>query len=327
MVAIDKPVVKNQVKARLADNSYENAQLPAQSDLVIIIPAFNEARFIGSVVLKSRRFTNAVLVIDDGSTDDTALIAHSAGAIVLSHKTNQGKGTALNTGFRAARQYQPSVIVCLDGDGQHTPNEIALLLEPIQSQQADIVIGSRYIGSNNQIPRSRVFGHRIFNFLIRHASGKDSSDSQSGFRAFSPLALEVLSFCSQDFSVESEMQFLALEHNLRVIEVPVTITYQDPPKRSLLLHGLSVFNGILRLVGQHRPLLYFGLSGSIVLGSGILFGFRVINIFSQSGQLAVGTAFISLLFSMIGMMLITTGFSLHSIRALLIDLINTLSNR
>jgi len=133
--------------------------------------------------------------------------------------------------------------------------------------------------------------------------------------------VEDLSFCSQDFSVESEMQFLAQEYGLCVEEVRATIRYTDPPKRSVLAHGMQVLNGVLRLVRHHRPLVYFGTSGGIALLIGIGWGLRVIHIFRRTSQLAIGYALISVLFSMMGTILISAGFTLHSIRALLIEIL------
>ncbi len=290
-------------------------------NVVVVIPAFNEERFIGSVVIKASHIAKTVIVVDDGSGDATSQIAKDAGAIVISHQDNLGKGAALNTGFCAARQYNPQVVACMDGDGQHMPEEIDKLIKPIVLQGADIVIGSRYLEKTCNVPWHRTMGHRVFNFLTRLTSGVSVSDSQSGFRAFSPRAVEVLSFCLQDFSVESEMQFLAQEHGLWVEEVPATIRYMDPPKRSVLVHGMQVLNGLLRLAGQHRPLVYFGASGGIALMIGIGSGIRVMEIFRRTSQLAVGTALISVMFSMIGTIMISTGFTLHSIRALLLNLI------
>lgn len=299
----------------------QKSEVPQDLKVVVIIPAYNEERFIGSVVIKARRFTKTVIVVDDGSCDSTCQIAKDAGAIVISHQENLGKGAALNTGFSAARQYNPQVVACMDGDGQHMPEEIQHLIKPIVLQGVDIAIGSRYLDPTNKVPRHRSWGHQAFNLLTRLTTGVTVSDSQSGFRAFSPRALEVISFCSKDFTVESEMQFLAQEHGLRVKEVSATIRYSDPPKRSVLLHGLQVLNGVLRLVGQHRPLVYFGTSGGIFLLIGIGWGIRVVDIFRRTSQLAVGYALISVLFSMIGMIMISTGFTLHSIRALLLDLL------
>lgn len=320
MVAVDKTSVDTAAQTELIDELSDLSQPLTDTTLVVIIPAFNEARFIGSVVLQSRLFTDRIIVVDDGSTDSTAQIARSAGASVVCHEHNQGKGAALNSGFREARRLDPQVVVCLDGDGQHLPDEIDRLVEPIINHEADIVIGSRYIGPGSQVPRHRVWGHRLFNLFTRFASGVYSSDSQSGFRAFSPRALRAVTFCSHDFSVESEMQFLAKEYDLRMIEVPITICYPDPPKRSVLVHGMRVLNGLLRLVGLRRPLFYFGFPGSIVLIFGILLGVRVVEIFSRTRQLAVGSALLSILLSMVGMILFSTGFTLHSIRALLTEL-------
>jgi glycosyltransferase involved in cell wall biosynthesis len=308
VVAIDKSSVDTTPRSKLPGDLIPPGELTSQADLVVIIPAYNEARFIGSVVLQARRFTDQVIVVDDGSTDDTAQIARSAGVTVVSHECNQGKGGALNTGFRTARQFDPQVVVCLDGDGQHLPNEIDLLIEPIIAQEADIVVGSRYMGTFNQVPRHRVWGHQLFNLLTRYASGVESSDSQSGFRAFSPRALQAISFCSQDFSVESEMQFLAQEHDLRVVEVPITIRY------------MRVLNGVLRLIGQHRPLFYFGVPGMFLLVSGIAWGIWVVERFNQTHQLAVGTALVCVLLSVFGLILLSTGIILHSVRGLLLDL-------
>jgi hypothetical protein len=209
----------------------------------------------------------------------------------------------------------------MDGDGQHMPEEIEQLIRPVLLEGVDIVVGSRYLGPTSAIPRHRYWGHKVFNYLTRLTSGVSVSDSQSGFRAFSPRALKVSSFCSQDFAVESEMQFLAQEHRLRVKEEKVTIHYTDPPKRSVLVHGLQVLNGVLRLFGQHRPLVYFGISGGIAILIGMGLGLRVVYIFRHTSQLAIGSALISVLFSMVGTILISTGFTLHSIRALILDLL------
>jgi glycosyltransferase involved in cell wall biosynthesis len=290
-------------------------------NVVVVIPAFNEERFIGSVVIKASHFARTVIVVDDGSSDATSQIANEAGAIVISHENNLGKGAALNTGFCAARQYNPQVVACMDGDGQHMPEEIEQLIRPIVLHRADIVIGSRYLEKTCTVPWHRVLGHRLFNFLTRLSSGVSVSDSQSGFRAFSPRAVEVISFCSQDFSAESEMQFIAQEHSLRVKEVSATIHYTDPPKRSVLVQGMQVLNGVLRLAGQHRPLVYFGTFGGIALLIGIGWGLWVFYIFRRTSQLAVGYALISVFCSMIGTILISTGFTLHSIRALLLNLL------
>ena len=290
--------------------------------LVVVIPAFNEERMIGSVILRTRKYADAIIVVDDGSTDATAEIADAAGAIVVRHEHNLGKGAALNTGLHSAREYDPSIVVTLDADGQHSPEELAHVAAPILADQADIVVGSRYLEKKSRVPIQRIWGHHAFNFVTNHASGVALSDSQSGFRAFSARALGAMSFHSTGFSVESEMQFLAQEHHLKVTEVPVTIHYFDKPKRPVVVHGLMVLNGVLRLIGQYRPLLFFGVPGVLSQLMGFALAIWVIDAYQKSGTLEVGFATISMLLVIMGMLALFTGIILHSVRGLLLDLVS-----
>lgn len=297
-------------------------EMADSSKVLVIIPAYNEERFIGSVVLKVRQHAESVIVVDDGSTDGTAEIAQAAGAVVVKHPTNKGKGAALNTGFQRARQLEPEVVVLLDGDGQHLPEEVPILIAPVVRGEADIVIGSRYLQKRSQVPAHRVWGHQAFNWLTNIISGTRITDSQSGYRAFSARALELISFNSESFSVESEMQLLARQHNLRLAEVSVTIRYPDKPKRSVIAHGLTVLNGILRLVSQHRPLFFFSIPGVLLLLAGLGWGAWVVMLFNIRHELAVGYALISVLLSIVGTLALFTGIILHSVRTLLLELVS-----
>jgi glycosyltransferase involved in cell wall biosynthesis len=292
--------------------------------LIAIIPAYNEERFIGSVVLKAKKYVDTVMVIDDGSTDLTAEIAQTAGAVVIPMGHNRGKGAALNFGFQKARELGAHTVVILDADGQHRPEEIPTVLAPIQEERADIVVGSRYLERKSRVPFARILGHRFFSSFTNWLTGTHITDSQSGFRAFSSKALQEIDFNSRDFSVESEMQFLASQKALRLIEVPIIIQYTDSPKRPVISQGVSVLNGILRLIGQHRPLLFFGVPGGFVLILGLLWGAWVVDIYSRTHTLAVGYALISVMLSIIGAFTLFTGIILHSIRALLHELIDPL---
>jgi glycosyltransferase involved in cell wall biosynthesis len=230
---------------------------------------------------------------------------------------------ALNTGFRKAVELSPDVVVTIDADGQHLPDELPAVASPVLNGEADLVIGSRYLEDRSDVPKRRVFGHRIFNWITKAASGTSTSDSQSGYRAFSPKALQKISFSSDSFSVESEMQFIATQHDLRLREVPITILYKDAPKRSLLRHGVVVLNGILRLVGQYRPLLFFGLPGVLIMFFGFGWALYVVEIFSRTRELAVGYAILSVMLSVIGMVGFATGIILHSVRSLITDLMGS----
>jgi glycosyltransferase involved in cell wall biosynthesis len=288
-------------------------------NVVVLIPAYNEERFIGSVVLKARRYATIVIVIDDGSSDATADIAARAGARVVRHVSNQGKGAALNTGFGKARELAPDAIVMIDGDGQHCPEEMESVLAPVLNGDADIVVGSRYLEHRSDVPRHRVMGHWGFNLLTKLASGTPASDSQSGYRTFSPRAIEAISFSSQGFSVESEMQFWVHDLGLRLKEVPITIRYQDKPKRNVMKHGLLVLNGILQLVGQYRPLLFFAIPGLVLLLAGLASGFVFLERYMQTQQLAGGYVLMAVMFCSLSFVLISIGIMLHSVRAQLLE--------
>ncbi|MCL4294096.1 MAG: glycosyltransferase family 2 protein [Anaerolineae bacterium] len=282
--------------------------------IVLVIPAYNEERFIGSVVLKARKYADTVLVIDDGSTDATAEVAAAAGAIVVRCEQNQGKGIALSTGFCKARELAPDVVVTIDGDGQHVPEEIETVAALVLEGKADVVVGSRYLEPTSQVPPHRIWGHHLFNFITNQMSGVSLTDSQSGFRAFSPRALRTLSFQSQGFSVESEMQFLVSEHKLKLTEAPITVYYHDKPKRPVIVHGLMVLNGILRLMGQYRPLLFYCIPGVFLLLAGLAWGLQVLNIYDTHSELAHAYFLISVMLFLVGALVLFAGFFLQTVR-------------
>jgi glycosyltransferase involved in cell wall biosynthesis len=297
---------------------------PEQSARVIaLIPAYNEERCIGSVILRARAYVDDVIVVDDGSRDATARVAEAAGAQLIRHSENRGKGQALTTGFRAARKLRPDVLVILDSDGQHSADEIPLLVAAMREQEADMVVGSRFRDAEQlaKIPHGRRMGLRAVTTVTNVLSGVHVSDSQSGFRAFSARALNLLTFRGAGFSVESEMQFLAREHGLNIVEVSISADYEDPAKRSPVVQGLGVLNGVLRLVGQTRPLLFMGVPGLLALMLGVFMGLAVVSIYITSEKLAVGYALISVLCMVMGTMSLFSGIILHSVRALLLSML------
>jgi glycosyltransferase involved in cell wall biosynthesis len=291
---------------------------------VALIPAFNEERFIGSLVITVRPFVDHVVVVDDGSSDRTVEIARSAGATIVQHITNQGKAAAVNTGFEYLRQHSPRAIVMLDGDGQHRAVDIPAVLDPVLAGEADVVVGSRFLELKSEIPLYRQVGQRGLNIVTNLTSGVNLSDTQSGFRAFSREAIEQLCFRKAGFSLESEMQFLVCDHKLRVMEVPIQVVYADPPKRNPYKHGMQVVNGVLQLVGQTRPLLFFTAGGLATLLVGLTLGAYIIHIYAQSGDLAIGYGLITVILCVIGVLLLFAGIILHSTRGMLLELRNSL---
>jgi glycosyltransferase involved in cell wall biosynthesis len=298
----------------------DGPQIRTRPRVVAIIPAYNEERAIGSVVLKTVPVVDEVIVVDDGSRDGTADLAVRAGATVVRHDVNKGKGVALRTGFRHARERHPDAVVTIDADGQHMPSEIPAVAQPVLEGRADIVVGSRYLQPTSDVPLARIWGHRFFNFVTNRSSGVPVTDSQSGFRAFSTRAIENFTFTSNSFSVESEMQFVARERGLRLVEVPIVIRYDDPPKRNVFVHGLVVLNGIMRLIGQHHPLLFFSLPGLLILLMGLGLGMYVVEQYTTYQELAIGYGLITVMLLTIGHVSFFAGVILHSVRGLLLAL-------
>ena len=177
------------------------------------------------------------------------------------------------------------------------------------------------------MPAVRRSGQAAVTLATNVASGTKVTDSQSGFRAFSRAAIQMLTFSEKGFSVESEMQFLAAEHGLTVHEVAISTVYVDPPKRNVLGQGAMVLNGILRLVERARPLLFFGVPGAILLLLGLVMGGYVVQIYQQVQQLAIGYALISVLFSVVGLLALSTALILHTIAGYFTDLRHYLDNR
>ncbi|MDH5690862.1 MAG: glycosyltransferase family 2 protein, partial [Candidatus Bathyarchaeota archaeon] len=163
---------------------------------VAIIPAYNEEGSIAKVVLGARRYVDQVVVCDDGSNDMTFMIARAIGARVVRHSERLGKGEALRTLSKEVMELSPEIIVALDADGQHDPDEIHKLVKPIETGESDVVVGSRYVeGAKMAAPFYRRFGLRLINFLYRKVAGVQTKDTQSGFRAYSRKAFEFLVQC------------------------------------------------------------------------------------------------------------------------------------
>jgi hypothetical protein len=281
-------------------------------NIVAIVPAYNEERFIASVVFTTRHYATHVIVVDDGSADRTAELAEAAGALVVRMVQNGGKAAALNAGFMAAKEFKPDVVVCLDGDAQHEPAEIPHLIGPVLAGEADVVIGSRFLEVKSKIPKWRQVGQHTLTAVTNTLSGVHVTDSQSGYRAFSPAAVEALRFRTGGLSLESEMQFLFNSSQLRVTEVPISVKYMDGNKRNPVVHGLQVLDAMLSLVARRRPLLFISLPGAFLTCIGVILGVIVSLRVEQTGTLMMGTAMLTVLLILIGLLLSMSGVMLHS---------------
>lgn len=233
-------------KPAYAQVTKQSLQTPS---IIAGIPAYNEERTIAEMVLKAGCHVGKVLVCDDGSKDMTRVIAKENGADVLEHEENMGYGATMQTLFIKARELGADILVAFDGDGQHDPDGIPLLVRPILEGRADIVLGSRFLkGAKMDVPLYRRIGITVITLLTRIVSGYPITDSQCGFRAYSRRALKELEITEYGWGSSVEVFFRARAVGLRIAEIPVDCDYEDYPKASKndpLMQGISIVASIL----------------------------------------------------------------------------------
>jgi len=217
----------------------------------IVIPAYNEEKTIGQVIrgLKKQYLKN-IIVVNDGSHDETAKIAERAGAKVYTHIINRGLGGALGTGIAAALRNNAEIIATCDADGQHNPSDVKRAIDFLRENSLDVVIGSRLINSEG-MPVSRRFGNRAFNLVTFLLFGLYSTDTQSGLRVFSRKAAEKISIKTNKMEVSSEIIKEISRNNLKLGEIPIKAIYTDYSlqKGQKSLNGFNIlYKLILRRV-------------------------------------------------------------------------------
>lgn len=288
-------------------------------EITAILPAYNEEVSIGSIVLRTRKYADRVIVIDDGSFDRTAEVAALAGAQVLRHEVNLGKGAALKTGFASLNG--DAVIVTIDTDGQHDPADIPRLVGPILQGKADMVNGSRYLNGNKKdTPLYRRMGQRVLDLVTNIGCGLSITDTQSGFRAFAGRTKGIFRFEQKGLAIESEMLADAAAAGLRIQEVEIGVRYDvNGSSENPVIHGLRVLVNVLRDVQLHRPLIYFTIPGSLMAGAGSLLGLELLGAFAHGGSLQYGPALLMILLILIGSIMAITGMVMHMLSQMMHD--------
>ena len=192
-----------------------------------VIPAFNEEKYIYDVAKIAKEFVDVVVVVDDGSIDKTFSRAIDSGAVVLRHEENMGKGAALRTGFKYALEHGADIVVTLDGDMQHDPLEIPKFLEKIREEDADIVVGSRFLEKVKGMPIQRRLSNFITTKVLNKVFKVPVTDSQSGFRAFKRKVLEKVTFKDNRYGAETEILIEAKRKGFNIVEVPISVKYEN----------------------------------------------------------------------------------------------------
>jgi len=281
--------------------------------VIVGIPAFNEEQAIAKVVIHAAEHADQVLVVDDGSKDDTATIAQHLGATVLRHEKNLGKGAALRDCFDYAKRSGADVLVTMDGDGQHDASQIPILLDVLAKKNVDVVVGGR-LGRPGEMPRFRWLGGRALDHATGVNVGDTVVDSQSGFRAYSRRAIEQLTPSEFGMSVDSELIKKAQSAGLHIDLVPVTVSYSGKTSTTNpLLHWFDVLFGVVKYVSIRHPLLYYGTLSVVFLIVSFVYGFMTLDYYQHWGRVITNLALVSVAAGILGFLTLFTGIILFTL--------------
>ena len=287
---------------------------------IVCIPAYNEEVKINDVVKKALLYVDKVVVCDDGSSDNTATVAKKAGATVVSHKTNQGYGAAISTLFDYCRKNNAEIMVTLDGDGQHNADQIPNLINVILDHHVDVVIGSRSLKDEKDLPGYRKTGIKIITATINSATNLKVTDSQSGFRAYSKTAIDLIHPSESGMSVSTEILLQISNNGLSLAEVPITVSYSGyTSTENPVTHGTHVIASTLKYVSIKHPMYFYGLPGVLIFISGLIMGTYFLENYLNpiAPRVLYGFMLGSIVSTLLGSLLIITSILLFSMSNLI----------
>ena len=287
---------------------------------IVCIPAYNEELKINDIVKKSLPYVDKVIVCDDGSTDDTAALAKKAGAVVISHEKNQGYGATISTLFDYCRKNNAEIMVTLDGDGQHNPDQIPDLINVILKHKVDVVIGSRSLKDDKDLPSYRKTGIKIITSTINSATNLKVTDSQSGFRAYSKEAIDLIHPTESGMGISTEILVKISNNGLSMAEVPITVSYiGDTSTEHPVTHGSHVIGTTLKYVSIKHPMYFYGIPGILLFISGLIMGVSFLDGYLDPVEPKVlyGLILGSIISILLGSMMIITSILLFSMANLI----------
>ena len=285
-------------------------------DVLVCIPAYNAESTISEAVKRCQKFADLVLVINDGSSDNTEKVARKAGADIITHRKNRGYGGAIKTALEEGLKRNARVTITFDADLQHDAKDIPKIIEPILSNESDIVIGSRFLEKNTGVKTYRKFGIRFITSLVRLFSGNNIRDAESGFRGYSIDSLKQLipMLETEGMGMSAEILLKASVSKLKIVEVPRKEMYPENVQTSSqnpIKHGLSVILTILKLVIETKPLVAFGIPSVFFFISSIIGSVYVVNFYNEIGRLPLGMTVFTVLLISIGFFLLLAAMILY----------------
>ena len=282
--------------------------------ITVGIPAFNEEKNIASIISRLKDFTDSIVVCDDGSSDMTAKIAEDMGAILVKHPKNLGYGAAIRTIFLKAKELESDVLVTIDGDGQHQIMDVEKILKPIEKNQADIVIGSRFLDKKSDVPKYRELGINVITKVTNVSIKNKITDAQSGLRAYSNKVLSEITPSDSGMGISTEILIKSSSKGLRIVEVPITISYAgETSTQNPVSHGTSVLFSTIKYISIEHPLRFYGIPAFICLTVGLFFTYLAVQFYTEFGKLSTNLTILSAGTVLVGVMLAITAILLYSL--------------
>ena len=287
---------------------------------VVCIPAFNSEKTIGDVIKKSLKYADKVIVCNDGSTDNTAKIATEHGAHVIHHEKNQGYGAAIISLFESARKENADIMVTLDSDGQHNPDEIPRLVNRLLEKNLDVVIGSRFLNGDSSTPSYRKTGIKMITSASNMGTFFKVRDSQSGFRAYSKKAIETINPTERGMAISTEILQKISNNGMKVEEVSITVLYgKDTSTQNAFKHGAAVFINTLKYISVKRPLTFYGVPGIILVIVGSYLGYTFLDAYLHKQGTFLGSLTAAIILFLAGTILCVTAVILFSMATMIRD--------
>ncbi|MHA7733161.1 glycosyltransferase family 2 protein [Nitrosopumilus sp. S6] len=292
--------------------------------ILVCIPSYNAASTIKDAIETCKKFATEIIVINDGSSDDTEKIAKKTGVDVITHKRNRGYGGAIKTGLEEGLKRNAKVTITFDADLQHDAKDIPKIIQPILSNEADIVIGSRFLNDTDDVKPYRKFGIKLITKLVNSFSKSDIKDAESGLRAYGldSLKLIVPSLETEGMGMSAEILLKASIQKLKIVEIPRKEMYPEgiqTSSKNPLKHGFGVIVTIFKLIIEHRPLQAFGIPAIVFFIASGISALYVVDFYNYMDRLPVGMTVFTLL-------LVSIGF-FFSLAAVILYVLSRVSSR
>tara|TARA_Y100001936_G_C16035813_1_gene648492 strand:+ start:326 stop:1207 length:882 start_codon:yes stop_codon:yes gene_type:complete len=283
--------------------------------IIIGIPAFNEEKNIASIITRLSGIADTIIVCNDGSTDLTSEIAEKMGALVINHKKNLGYGGAIRSIFLKAKEINGDVLVTFDADGQHRIQDIENVTNPIINQEADLVIGSRFLDdSEKEVPQYRKVGIKVITKITNASINEKLTDSQSGFRAYSKQVVSELNPSELGMGISTEILIKASSKNFKILEVPIKILYSgNTSTHNPVSHGSSVILSTIKYTSIEHPLKFYGIPSMIFFIIGISFAYLSAQYYSEIGRLNTNLTLVAGSTIVIAIVLLLTSILLYTL--------------